>query len=142
VKKLLLTPFLFVAITANSFANELHHFSEVKSAVMQGKAIRIITDFSKCSSFNKETVPPIRVGGFTPNKIQVIDSRILTSFTHFTLSDPRFPDRAVFEFVRYVLTEDNNLTLSYQTLDARNYAVLTEKVSFNCKMGTGFKVYD
>ena len=140
MKKLVLISFLFIA--TNSFAGELHNFSEIKSAVTTGKSIHIATDFVKCSTSKKEALLSAHVGVFTPNEIQVIDTHIATSFMHFTLNNPSFPDVPVYEFVRYTITDDNNLNLSYQALDARNYAPLTKKASFNCKIDMGVKIYD
>jgi hypothetical protein len=140
VKKLILLPFLFIA--TNSFANELHNFSEVKSAITMGKSIHIVTDFAKCSSSKKEAFQATQIGAFTPNEIQVVDTHIATSFMHFTLNNPSFPNVSIYEFARYTITDDNNLNLSYQALDARNYSPLTEKASFNCKMNVGVKIYD
>jgi hypothetical protein len=140
VKKLILLPFLFIA--TNSFAHKLHNFSEIKSAITRGETIHIVTDFAKCSSPKKEVFQSTHIGVFTPNEIQVIDTRIVTSFMHFTLNNPNFPDESIYEFVSYTMTDDNNLNLSYQVLDARHYFPLTEKASFNCKIDVGVKIYD
>jgi hypothetical protein len=61
---------------------------------------------------------------------------------HFTLNNPNFPKVPLYEFVRYTFTDDNNLNLSYQVLDAQNYSPLTEKASYICKLDVGVKIYD
>lgn len=140
MKKRILLPFLFLA--TNSFADELHNFAEVKSAIMMGKSIHIVTDFTKCSSSKKEAFQSTLIGVFTPNEIQIVNTHIVTSFMHFTLNNPSFPNVSIYEFVRYNITNDNNLNLSYQALDARNYSPLAEKASFNCKIDDAVKIYD
>lgn len=132
--------FLLLAAT-NSFADTLHNFSEVKSAIIRGKAIHIITELEKCASSQKETSQVTWVGAFTPNEIQIVDTHIATSFMHFTLNNPRFPDASIYEFVRYKFADDNTLNLSYQVLDAHNYSPLTEKKNFICKIDVGVKIY-
>ncbi len=139
MKKLLVAPFLFFATT--SFSGELHNFAEVKSAVITGKQIHIATDFTKCTSSNKNGAYGM-VGIYAPTELQALDTRIVTSFMHFTLNNPGFLDKPVYQFVKYTISDDNNLTLSFQVLDARNYSPLSEKKSYVCKLDDGVKIYD
>lgn len=140
MKKIILLISL-LAVT-NSFADKLHNFVEVKSAITIGKPIHIVTDFAKCSSSKKEVFQLTHIGMFTPNEIQIVDTHIVTSFMHFTLNNPSFPNVPIYEFIGYNITHDNDINLSYQALDARNYSPLTEKASFNCKIDVGVKIYD
>ena len=85
----------------------------------------------------------MQLGLFTPNEIIVdTNGRIDASLKHFTLSDPNFPNKPIYQFVRYTLTSDNNVNLITQLLDAVNYADLEHKVSFDCKIDVGAKIYD
>ncbi len=133
---------LLLLVTANCFSGELHNFLEVKSAVVAGKGIHIVTDFTKCTPSKNQVFQATQIGIFTPNEMQVVDSRITTSFMHFTLNNPSFPDRPIDEFVKVAMTDDNNLTLSYQALDARDYALLADKMSISCQIDVGAKIYD
>jgi len=140
-KKLFLLSSLF--IVTNTFAAELHNFDQVKSVVTTGKSIRISIDFTKCTpEKNAVTQDTMNLGIFTPNEI-IVDSngRIDASLMHFTLNDPNFPDKPIYQFVRYTLTSDNNVNLATQLLDATNYASLKDKVSFDCKIDTGAHIY-
>ncbi len=142
MRKLLLLSLLLMV--TNTFADELHNFDQVKSAVTTGKSIRIAIDFSKCSTEKNSLLQDINnMGVFTPNEI-VIDKfgRISTSLMHFTLNDQIFPAKPVYQFLRYTMTSDNNVNLSFQVLDATNYSSLTDKVSFDCKLDAAAKVYD
>lgn len=139
MKKLILIPFLF--ISTHVFAHQLHHFSDLKKALAKGHLIRIAVDFAACSASEKGS-PSFHLGLFTPNAIQVMDSRIVTSLTHFTIGNAKFPDLPIYEFIKYTLTDNDNLNLSHQILDARNYSALSEKFSMDCKIGAGVKIYD
>ncbi|MHB1948286.1 MAG: VirK family protein [Gammaproteobacteria bacterium] len=141
MRKLVLLSLL--AITTNTFADELQTFDQVKSAVTTGKSVRIAIDFSKCATDNKSfSQDKNNIGIFTPNEIIVDNNgRIVTSLMHFTLNNTNFPAKPVYQFVRYTLTSDNKVNLSYQVLDATNYAILTETVSVDCKVNMGAKIY-
>ena len=139
MKKLALLASLL--ISTNSIAGELHNFNEVKTAIVTGKTIHIAINFSRCSASNKGMTQSMSIGVFTPNAIAITD-HIATSLTHFTLDNPSFPGKPVYEFVRYTITGDNNVNLTDQVLDAVNYTPISDKVSFNCKLETGAKIFD
>lgn len=139
MKKLILLASLL--ITTNSFADELHNFNEIKAAVIIGKTIHIAIDFSKCAAPNKANAQSMNVGIFTPSAIQVANDHIATSLTHFTLNNPGFPDKPIYEFVRYTITGDDNVNLTAHVLDAVNYISLSNRISFNCKIDSGAKIY-
>lgn len=128
-------------ISTNSIAIELHNFNEIKAAIITGKTIHIVIDFSKCSASNKEITPSMGIGVFTPNTIAITD-HIATSLTHFTLNNPSAPGKPVYEFVRYTVTDDNNVALTGQVLDAVNYTPISDKFSFNCRLEAGVKIFD
>ncbi len=129
-------------ISTNIFADKLDNFDQIKHAITHGKTIHITVDFSKCTPSHNQTTNQMNVGIFTPHAIQVVNNKIATSLTHFTLNNPSFPDKPVYEFVRYTFTKDNNLNLTAQTLDARDYSSLSDKHELNCKINAGVKVYD
>jgi hypothetical protein len=129
-------------VAANmSVAGQLNNFDDVKLAVTTGQSIHIAIDFAQCAPSQKSTSPLTHIGVFTPNEVQVVDDSIATSLIHFTLNNPSYPNTPIYEFIRYTITSDNNVTLSYQSLDARNYSPLGTAVSLNCKMGAGAKIY-
>lgn len=138
--KRLLSVFLLMG-TGAAYTAELVLFDDIKEAAAVGKPIHIVTDFSQCNLSTPNSTPSSRLGVFTPNQLQVTDTTIASSFKHFTLNNPKHPNTAVYEFVRYTLKNDNTLDLSYQTLNATTYAPLGEKMSMSCKMGAGVKVY-
>ena len=144
MKKLFLLSLLFLATAG--FAEELHHFDEIKSTVLLGKSIHIIINFSQCTTSSPSksaTKDQYNIGVFTPNEI-IVNSKghIASSLTHFTLNNPRFPSKPVFEFVRYTITTDDNINVIAQVLDATDYTSLSRETSFDCKIDTAAKIYN
>ena len=139
MKKMALLSSLILSTT--SMAGELPNYNAIKTSVLSGKSIHIVIDFSKCSTSAKNIADSTSVGIFSPSSIAITD-HIATSLTHFTLNDPSFPARPVYEFVRYVITDDNHVNLTTQVLDAVNYGPISDKISFNCPLETAAKVYD
>lgn len=134
-------PSVFLLMISNCFADELHNYNETKLAVITGKTIHITIDFEKCATTNKKISRSMIVGVFTPNEIQIVNDNIATSFMHFTLNNPAFPGKAVYEFVRYTITGNNDVNLTAQALDATNYKPVSDTISFNCKIESGARIY-
>jgi hypothetical protein len=139
MKKLILLTSLLSA--TNCFANALHNFDEIKTAVITGKTIHIVIDFSKCSMPSKQMTRSVVIGAFTPNAIQIVNDHIATSLTHFTLTNPSFPEKPVYEYIKYTITDKNNVNVTHQVLDAANYTSLSNISSFNCKIESGAQIY-
>jgi len=139
MKKIIL--FVSLLVSSNCFADELSNFDQIKTAVITGKTIHMVIDFLKCSALNKSIKSSIMVGVFTPNTIDVTDDHITTSLTHFTFDNPRFPGKAIYEFVKYTITDNNNISVTDQELDAVTYQPISNIFSFNCKISSGAKVY-
>ena len=126
-------------IAANCFAAESHNFNDIKAAVANGKNIRLVIDFEKCSTPNN-LLAESRKGVFTPNEMQITDDHIAASLMHFTLNHPNFLGKPIYEYSRYTITADN-LEFNVQPLDAITYAPLAEKFSVKCKLDAAVKVY-
>ncbi len=139
LKKIILL--LSAIITTNSFAHQLHHFDEVSKAALKGKNLHITIDFSQCTGATQSKTAPSLVGVFTPNEMQVSNNHIVTSFMHFTLNNPRFPNLPVYEFVTYNINNENNVILTYQVLSAIDYSILSEKSSFSCKINASARIF-
>jgi hypothetical protein len=140
MKKLALIVSLLVSTA--STAAELQNYTEVKNAVIAGKRISTVFDFEKCTSANKEMVRSAPVGVFMPNALAVtVTGTIATSFNHFTLNNPGFPQKPVYEFIRLGINEDNSVNLDVQVLDAATYKAISGKSAYKCQLQTGVKIY-
>jgi len=127
-------------MVSTSFAEQLHNFTEIQSAITNGKLIRIVIDFQKCTG-DKNSMIEKTIGVFSPNEIQVTGNHIASSIMHFTQNDPRLPNTPVYDFSRYLIADDNNLTLTNQALNPQTYAPMTDKANYVCKLDESVKVY-
>lgn len=140
MKKLLCFTTLFLASTG--FANQLHNFDQIKSAVTDGKLIRIYVDYTKCSSSSKQLTVPNNAAIYTPNAMAIgNDGSIGAYVLYFTMKDPRYPAKAVYQYGRYVISSDNSLALTFTVLNAADYSSLEGNTSINCKIDDGAKVF-
>lgn len=137
MKKLTLLSLLILSTTSS--AKELHNYAEIKSAAINGKNIHIMVDFSQCTS--EHPAKFTNIGVFTPNAIQILNKYMATSLTHFTLNNPGFQDKPVYEFVRYTITDQNEVILTAQVLDAIDYHPLSGKMIFHCAIDSAAKFY-
>jgi hypothetical protein len=143
MKKLILLPAALL-LAANSFADQLHNFDQIKSAVMTGKAIHFVVDYSKCVSSVKNAAHVSYSGTFTPDAVAINNDAgyLATSLMHFTLNNPLFPAKPVYEFVRYTLHNDNTLTIADQALEAATYTPLTNgNMTYTCKIDESATIY-
>ena len=122
-------------ISANSFAAELTNYDQVKTAISTGKSIHIIIGGTASNAVTY-------IGEYTPSEFMITD-RIAASSTHFTLNNPRYLDKPVYEFVSYTITNDNKLTMTSQVLDVINHVPIPgTKFSATYNLGTSAKIYD
>lgn len=141
MKKLLILSLLLSS--TNIFAAELSNYEEIKSAVVNGKTIRIAINFDQCTTISKATNHVnFGLGIFSPNEI-IIDreDHIDASLLHFTMNDPHLPGKSIYQYARYTITQDNIIKLETKALDAATFTPLTDGFTFNCKIATAAKVY-
>lgn len=136
LKALSLIPALLLG--SNVFSAELHNFAEVKAAAAVGKPVHIVIDLMKCAS--PTPVQTEMLLSLTPTGMVIRGNEIVTSLTHFTLNNPVSPNKGVYEFVRYTISNDN-VNLKTDLLDAVTYTKLREQHSFDCKIGSGVRFY-
>ncbi|KTD53619.1 VirK protein [Legionella santicrucis] len=140
MKKLVLWA-LMVLMASTGFAHSLQHFKDVQKAVLKGKHVHFVVDFLKCAGPTPLKMDPLLVGLVSFHEIAMTQDKLAASSNHFTLNDPQFINQPVYEFARYTLTNDDQMTISMQVLDAKDYSLLTDKVTYKCKLGESVKVY-
>ncbi|TAK73968.1 MAG: hypothetical protein EPO11_07650 [Gammaproteobacteria bacterium] len=140
MKKLI---FAFLFLATNSFALELHTYDQINAAVSTGKSIHILIHYSQCTAPSAKPEQSGSSSVFTPNEMSINNDNgyIAASLMHFTLNNPDFLGKPIYEFSRYTLLNNNSVSLSSQVLDAVTYSPLTNKVTYNCQLNTGAKVY-
>jgi hypothetical protein len=139
MKKLILLTLLSVATQANAL--ELKNYNQIEAVLKYGKVIHIAVDFTQCTPVNARQLVSSALAIYTPSAVQVANDNIAASLKHFTLDNPAYPNKPVYEFVRYTFTADNVLTLTNQTLDATNFAPLGDPMTLTCKLTAGVKVF-
>jgi hypothetical protein len=133
---------LFSLLFASScFSEQLHDFNQIKTAVTDGKLIRILIDYTKCSSA-KEVVVPNNAAVFTPNAMAMTaDNRIGSYILYFTMKDPRYPNKPVYQYGRYLIASDNSVKVIFSVLNAADYSTLVGDDSLDCKIDEGAKIF-
>jgi hypothetical protein len=132
-----------VALLTSSlcFANQLHNFDQVTSVVRNGKLIRIFIDYTKCSK-NNNIVIPNNAAVYTPNALAwTAEGKIGAYLLYFTTKDPRYPAKPVYQYIRYLLSNDNTVKLTFSVFNAADYAVLEEESSIICKIDNGAIIF-
>lgn len=134
---------LQILLITNAHSIQLHHYSQIKNAVANGKQVRFVTDFSKCTNDANQEHGPNFSSAYTPNEIIINNEAdyIAASLMHFTLNHPASPGQPVYEFNRYILSNHDELTLSMITLNAGNYTPIAAQITWHCKIGDAVKVY-
>lgn len=141
MKKLICLAMLF--FTSSAFSRQLHNFDEIKTAVADGKLIRIYIDYTACSSSSKLATLPNIAAVYTPNAMAInSEGDIGTYVLYFTMKDPRYPSRPVYQYGRYVISRDNSVTLNFSVLNAADFTKLKGDDTLNCKLNTGVNVFD
>lgn len=130
-------------VAAGVSAHQLHSYADVQKVLEKGSRIHFVLDFSKCEASAKNISTLNYSGYIVPNEMVMNNDAgyLATSILHFTLNEPRFPDRPVYVFSRYTLAKDGKMTLNYQTMDAQTFVPLAEKHSFVCQLDEGLRVY-
>jgi hypothetical protein len=137
--------FATLFLTSSSFAEQLHNFDQIKTAVSQGKLIRILVDYEKCTALTAFSVAKT-IGNhyavFTPNAMAIDNEGSIGAYVlYFTLKDPHYPAKPVYQHGNYVLSKDNMLAITFTTLNAADYTPLGTSVTVNCKIDDSAKVF-
>ncbi len=123
------------------FSEQLHDFTQIKSAVTDGKSIRIFVDYTKCS-LPKEGIVPNNAAVFTPNAMALTaDGKIGAYILYFTRKDPRYPNTSVYQYLTYLLANDNTLKLTFSVLSPKDYVPLEDETSIKCKIDDGVNIF-
>lgn len=127
----------------NSYADSLHSYDHIKEAVTNGKLVRIVIDYSKCTGPASHNRMANYHSAYTPNEIAINNDAgyIAASLMHFTVNNPQFPNQAVYEFNRYTVSSNGDVSLSLLTLNAADFTPLSSKRTYTCKMNESAKFY-
>lgn len=141
MKKLLLITSLF--LSAQAIASPLPSYNQIKAAVMEGQAVRMVINFKGCTHQEQQQYSPgLNIGVYTPNEMMIDhQGNILSSLDHFTLNDTHYANKPVYQHVRYMLDHHGKLTVTSQTLDALTYQTLSPIHQYECQIPDGVMFY-
>lgn len=131
---------LGILLSTNLYAAKVSTYQEVVSAVENGDMIRININFDLC----KPTGPKVLhgIGSYTPNEVLIdMAGDVVATLTHFTNHSSQNPTQPVYEFVRYIIREDNTVNISVNVFDAKTYMGVAEPLSYKCTLNEGATIY-
>ncbi|MBA3535616.1 MAG: VirK protein [Tatlockia sp.] len=135
-KKIILP--VLILFTMASEAAELKTFPEVAEALKQGSELVFVLSLKDCQAETQLSDLKVSV---KPNTFMLIgDKRVTASDKHFTLNEPRYPDRAIIDYAKYDINADGSAELRMTVMDARDYQVLVRN-TINCELGKSFQVF-
>ncbi|MBX3709909.1 MAG: hypothetical protein KIT56_07835 [Gammaproteobacteria bacterium] len=134
--------FITLFFASTSFAEQLHNFKQIESAVSEGKLIRILVNYEKCTPLSTQKMVGNHYAVFTPNAMAIgNDGNIGTYVLYFTLQDPHYPSKAVYQHGNYIISKDNSITITFTTLNAADYTQMGTSITINCKIDDSAKVF-
>jgi hypothetical protein len=81
------------------------------------------------------------VGSVRPNAFLVVDNnRITASDRHFILENPIARGKPIFEFIKYNINSNGNVSIKNTVMNAINYEQITS-YQVECKLNNGFKAF-
>lgn len=133
-----------LALLATTLANSetLHNYEQVKAAVFEGKYLRLVINYQKCT----QTKGQMKVGNnyavFSPNALAVTTEGSFASYLlYFTLFDPNYLSKPVYQYFRYFINKDNTLQINMSDLSAVDYSPLGFEGSMSCKLDDAVTIF-
>lgn len=135
--------FITLLFTSTCYAEQLHNYDQIKSAVDEGKLIRIFVNYTKCTP---ASLAQKMVGNhdavYTPNAIAITNEGDIVSYIlYFTMNDGRYPSKAIYQYGKYSISNNNTLVLTFTSLNAIDYSPLGNSESLTCKIDDGVKIF-
>ena len=137
MKKMILLA--LVVLSSVVRAEQLTTFMDIVDAISQGKKVTLVMNIQECSS---QKLPLNSItASVQPDAFLIIDNnRITTSIKHFTLDNPIARGNPIFEFVKYNINSDGNISIKNTVMDATNFKQLAT-YQLDCSLNKGFKVF-
>ncbi|RUR19051.1 hypothetical protein ELY21_05875 [Legionella sp. km535] len=132
MRKLVALAMLFTAL--DGFANELHSYVKIKETVAKGQLVRVFVDYAKCSGPSSGYKMANYNSAYTPNEIAINNDAgyMAASMMHFTVNHPQYPNQPLYEFIRYTIASNGDVSISLIPLNATDYTPLSDKITFKC----------
>ncbi len=122
----------------NLFADPIHSYQELTSAMREGDRFVILVDLQQCTG--KAGMP---MGYLAPKAMmlvpakETIPERVLTSDLHFT----DHSGKPTYEYVKYTFNVDNTVVIQTTFYDPQDFKAIGSAHTMNCSLGRGVKIY-
>lgn len=134
--------YIALFISSSSFAAQLHNYEQIVNAVSNGKFIRLVMNYQKCIIAKGVRTIPNNYAVYTPNAMAIdTEGSIGTYLLYFTMNDPSFPSKPVYQYVKFIISKDDNLQMILKDLNPNDYSPLGFEQTLNCKIDDGVTVY-
>lgn len=131
-----------LSMAANCFAGQLHNYDQIINAVSKGKYVRLFMNYQKCTLQKGLNKVPNHFAVFTPNAMAVDDEgNIGTYLLYFTMNDPQYPSKPVYQYIKFKISTNNNLQMTLADLNPADYSPLGFEQTINCKIDEGVLIY-
>lgn len=134
---------IFSLITLELFAaKQLNNFAEVQDAVLSGSSINLVTELGLCKTnshvLDKDSFVSVKL-----DKIKLTQNKKLTaSSLHYTLNNPRYKNKPVYEHMVYKVFADGYAVLTYSPI-LDNPSQQPEFITtIHCQLNNGIKLFE
>lgn len=132
---------LSVLFASTAFADELRNYDAVTASAIGGKTLHYVINFANCATKDKQLDAVMSFGVITPSVLSVMGNHVATSMIHFTLNNPVAMGKPAYEYARYTLTDNGNMSLEIRVFDAATYVPYEKEWRFDCQLGNGVRIY-
>jgi VirK protein len=116
----------------NLFAEVIHSYEELVSAMHSGKQFVIILDLEQVAG-----KPGMPTGSFQPKSMMLMHDRLMTSDLHF--SDHQGSPR--YEYLKFTFKQDNSVVIQFTMYDAPTFTQVGSTQSFEGSIGKGIEIF-
>lgn len=137
IKQLLLITLASLSFSAK--AVELMQFSEITSAIKQGKSLTLVMNLKECEAHTPlgDTISSIKPDSF----MITANDKLTASYQHLTLNDPMYSDQAIMSYGKYDVYADGHVTAKVTLMNAKDFTKLHE-LQVRCNLGQGVTIFD
>lgn len=134
--------FLSMLLTTTAFAEQLHNYDQIKSTIEKGREIRLYIDYTKCVLPSKNLTLPNNSATYTPNAMAINTAGEIGSYLlYFTMNDPHYLNKPVYQFFKFVISPNNILTMTSSVLNAADYSFLQDEGTVKCNIDNGVNIF-
>jgi hypothetical protein len=136
-KKKILLSLIAISLTLNAFANPIHSYQSLVSAMHAGNYFVILSNLQQCTG--KSDMP---TGYFTPNAMLLVPATA-TAPEHIATADLHFTDgtgNPNYEYIKYTFNPDNSVVIRTTVYNPQNFQPVGTDHVIHCALDKGVEV--